>query len=483
MSRLTNEDNESNESKESKEKRTEWTQRSVVYVKPSMTNSLVGEEIVKLSLIDNMLNARGPITYMFYYHAAAASMYPLQLQNQLAYLLNEYRILAGRFLQPDEYGAGAVVLNDAGARFIVGTIDASLDGMLEDIKKSPLNQPASLASTLDKNKQLTEPLLQIKATYFKCRAVCISVAIWHNIVDGSAYSNFMSHWSQICTKGITLSRLIPRIEHGCSASLHSAAMTDTELDASSDVSYCKSYRVYDLSKPSSPVNYGNPILPFPLPECQVNNFLFTNEQLAKLKQKACPADGYISTADALIAHVWRCVILARNSTEGIDDDLIIKHGFAINGRSRLDPPLPAGYTGNVNFFGVATTTVKELLDNDLSYAAGLLRKAVLEMNNEELQHQLKFIRNAVYNEKNGFSSIKYQFWGAFGKDIVSSNMSKYDLYKIDFGAGNPIHVTIAPVAFDGLFRILPTVRNNGVMICIGLRTEHMIEFEKHIYNT
>ena len=51
----------------------------------------------------------------------------------------------------------------------------------------------------------------------------------------------------------------------------------------------------------------------------------------------------ISTNDALVAHLWRTLTRAR----GIPLDTRVICAFALDGRTRLNPPLSPNYFGNV----------------------------------------------------------------------------------------------------------------------------------------
>ncbi|CAI9095826.1 OLC1v1031848C1 [Oldenlandia corymbosa var. corymbosa] len=80
------------------------------------------------------------------------------------------------------------------------------------------------------------------------------------------------------------------------------------------------------------------------PKLRERFFHFSAGSLAKLKAKAnaeCNTTK-ISTLQALSAHVWRCIIRARNCPP--DQETSCR--MAINDRQTLNPPLPVDYVGN-----------------------------------------------------------------------------------------------------------------------------------------
>lgn len=99
----------------------------------------------------------------------------------------------------------------------------------------------------------------------------------------------------------------------------------------------------------------------------VRVFKFTPKQMATLKQIAVEAktDVTFSSYEMLSGHIWKCVTQARNLQHSQETKLFI----ATDGRSRLVPPLPKGYFGNVIFTCTPIATAGELVANPVTYAA------------------------------------------------------------------------------------------------------------------
>ncbi|CAG8792138.1 11356_t:CDS:2, partial [Gigaspora rosea] len=96
---------------------------------------------------------------------------------------------------------------------------------------------------------------------------------------------------------------------------------------------------------------------------------------------------WISTNDALVAHIWRTVTRARK----IDLNTEVFCGFAIDGRDRLIPPIPKSYFGNVNFSGCPKMVVSQLINSLPSSVALQIRKTVTDMNNSRIQSTIDWI--------------------------------------------------------------------------------------------
>jgi shikimate O-hydroxycinnamoyltransferase len=100
----------------------------------------------------------------------------------------------------------------------------------------------------------------------------------------------------------------------------------------------------------------------------VRVFKFTKEQIGTLKSMATDDQKKItySSYEMLSGHIWKCVTQARKLHGSQETKLFI----ATDGRSRLIPPLPKGYFGNVVFTATPMSTSNELVDKPLTYAAG-----------------------------------------------------------------------------------------------------------------
>ena len=84
-----------------------------------------------------------------------------------------------------------------------------------------------------------------------------------------------------------------------------------------------------------------------------------------LKTMVNTADGKTNYSTYLIltAHIWRCMSKAR----GLADDQATKLIIGVDGRARLNPPVPQKYFGNTVFFTTPIALCGELLSETLGH--------------------------------------------------------------------------------------------------------------------
>ncbi|KAH7425197.1 hypothetical protein KP509_11G043700 [Ceratopteris richardii] len=218
-----------------------------------------------------------------------------------------------------------------------------------------------------------------------------------------------------------------------------------------------------------------PDLPTSWPQCVSKIFSFTPSSIDELRRQAC-SDVSLnhSRFEVLAAHLWRGVIRARD----LDPEQEIRFGTAVDGRKRLDPPLPEDYFGNVNFYGYTSWKAGELVENSLSFAADLVKAAIAKVDNAHIRSALDWIA-----KQDTPKSVVAAFCTPF-IDLAMTSWWRFPLYDLDFGWGNPSHVRIPTFAFDGLIILLPSPAGSGhVDALIGLQAKQMPKFEEYISNS
>nr|XP_027190533.1 uncharacterized acetyltransferase At3g50280-like [Cicer arietinum] len=291
--------------------------------------------------------------------------------------------------------------NNPGARFIYATLDVSISHIL-----SPVDVPPFVDSFFDLNKATnhdghTLPLLSIQVTEL-IDGVFIGCSMNHCIGDGTSFWNFFNVWSEI-------------FQH--------------ENDVHVHVSHNRWF----------PNGYGPPTnLPFKHHEEFINKYESPNFRdrffhftcIAKLKQKANKEykTTKISSFQALSAHVWRCVTRAR----GLRDDQKTSCKLAINNRLRMEPPLPKEYFGNSVDVVSTETSVKELVENDLGWAAWKVHMSVVNHDDREVREMIqKWLEDPVV----------YQLGRHFDPySITVSSSPRFNMYGNEFGMGKAVAV-------------------------------------------
>lgn len=88
-----------------------------------------------------------------------------------------------------------------------------------------------------------------------------------------------------------------------------------------------------------------------------------------------------SRFEILVAHMWRCLCKAR----GLSGDQASKLHIASNGRSRLNPPVPSAYIGNVIFPTASVALSGNIQSEPLRYMVERIHNTIKRTDNEYLK--------------------------------------------------------------------------------------------------
>lgn len=208
----------------------------------------------------------------------------------------------------------------------------------------------------------------------------------------------------------------------------------------------------------------------------VSIFKLTRDQLNTLKGKAKEGGNTTtySSYEMLAGHVWRSVCKAR----GLPDDQETKLYIATDGRSRLQPPLPPGYFGNVIFTATPLAVAGDLQSKPTWFAASRIHDALVRMDNDYLRSALDFLElqpdiSALVRGAHTFKC----------PNLGITSWVRLPIHDADFGWGRPIFMGPGGIAYEGLSFIIPSSTNDGSLsVAISLQSEHMKHFEEFIYD-
>ncbi|KAJ4709554.1 Hydroxycinnamoyl-CoA shikimate/quinate hydroxycinnamoyl transferase [Melia azedarach] len=187
------------------------------------------------------------------------------------------------------------------------------------------------------------PFLMIQVTRFKCGGVCLGFRLCHKLADGTSYFHFINSWAEM-TRGVPIS--IPPF------------FDRTTVDVGVPSSPTFPHIEYDPPPPmNSPAQNLGTISTaiLKLSPDQINTLKL------KLKKDHGSTINY-SRFEILAAHIWRCVCKAR----GLFHDQASKLYVPVNGRTKLKPPIPSGYVGNVVFITTPVASSGDILSESLS---------------------------------------------------------------------------------------------------------------------
>jgi len=216
----------------------------------------------------------------------------------------------------------------------------------------------------------------------------------------------------------------------------------------------------------------------PEPTC-AKILTITSDQLRTLKNKSRKdvADGSTinySTFETLAAHIWQCTCKAR----GITNDQATKLHIPTDGRSRLNPPLPAGYCGNALFTTAVLGLSGEIQSKPLVHTIAKIRGALKRMDNEYLRSAIDYL-----HVQPNLEALKRGPHTFNNPNINIVSWMTMPIYDADFGWGRPSFMGPAVVLFEGMAYITRSPSNDGsFMIFICLESNHMELFKKFFYD-
>ncbi|XP_065850160.1 shikimate O-hydroxycinnamoyltransferase-like [Euphorbia lathyris] len=372
------------------------------------------------------------------------------LKDALSEVLVPFYPAAGR-LGEDENGRIHINCNGNGALFI----EAETTSFLHHFGDfTPCSDMLHLVPDFDSYDDISSyPLFSVQLTRFGCGSVCIGVSVHHIVVDGISAIHFINSWSDIA-RGIPITNP-PFIDR-------------TLLDARVPPTPTYHHIEYDppptMMNTSSQTHDSKPI--------STKMFKITRDQLTTLKSKINSGIKY-STYEILTAHIWHCVCKARE----LCNDQAVKLFIPTDGRFRFDPPLPAGYFGNVQFTTTVLSSANEIESSQLDQIVEKIHKSLKKKDDGYLRSALDYLKKQpdLTVVRRGPHTFKCP-----NMDIVS--WTSLPLYDADFGWGKPIYMGRAKVSSEGMACIVRGPNNdNTLSLIIGLHANHMDSFHNLFY--
>ncbi|KAL0311396.1 UNVERIFIED_CONTAM: Benzyl alcohol O-benzoyltransferase [Sesamum angustifolium] len=204
------------------------------------------------------------------------------------------------------------------------------------------------------------PLLLIQVTRLKCGGFIFATRLNHTISDAVGLVQILSAIGELA-RGAK----IPSVQPVWRRDL---------LSARDPPHISCTHREYD----DVPAADGTLVPP---DDMVYRSFFFGAAEISALRQRLPPHLRQCSTFELLTACLWRCRTIAISP----DPTKEVRILCAVNSRNRFNPPLPAGYYGNVLVLGVAIATVENLTRNPLAYAFELVRKAKASITEEYMK--------------------------------------------------------------------------------------------------
>ncbi|KAM7505294.1 hypothetical protein LguiB_004198 [Lonicera macranthoides] len=326
------------------------------------------------------------------------------IRDALSKILVHYYPLAGRLVVGTDQKL-AVECTGQGAVFVEAEANYTLQQVIIDENRVP--HPSIHEKLVyhfaGANDMLGTPPLMAQVTKFKCGGFVLGVCINHTILDGHGAMQFMNSWSEIA--------------------------------------------------------WGFPLSIRPCLDRSIQ------DKIKQIKAKADDECGYPanhSSFETLSAFVWR----ARTKALKLHPDQRIKLLLAVDGRSRLNPPLPEGYFGNGVVFAHVLCSAEEVIEKPLSDTMRLVKEAIGMITD-------KYIRSTIdYLEVTRARSF-------LAATVLISSWSRLSFNTTDFGWG--VSVAYGTTSFpqkEAIFFLAHGAESKSVNVLAGLPAPSMDIFQQ-----
>ncbi|KAF7052047.1 hypothetical protein CFC21_060206 [Triticum aestivum] len=382
----------------------------------------------------------------------------------LAKALAVYREWAGRIGDgPD--GRRSVLLNDAGARFVEATVDAP---MAVSLPSGPSPEVRRLHPRIDDG---PVELVQVQLTRFSCGSLAVGFAGHHQIADGQATANFLAAWG-LATRRLPLSPL-PVCDRGTRFAPRDPPLVEyphqeVEYRAPAPNKKCD----VAVDEEEEEIGFGTA----GHDKVKVHRMHLSKDFVARLKAQASsglpPLRRSYTTFQSVVAHLWRAITAAR----GLGAGVTTKVRISVNGRTRMRPPVPRDYFGNVVLWAFPRSDAGDLVSRPVGHAAELVYRAVADVDDTYFR---SFVDFAAEGEAEGLVPTADSEQAVLCPDLEVDAWLGINFHGLDFGGGGPFRVMPTYYPMEGSLFLVPSALGDGSMEAyVALFHNHLEEFKR-----
>ncbi|XP_020165075.1 fatty alcohol:caffeoyl-CoA acyltransferase-like [Aegilops tauschii subsp. strangulata] len=366
------------------------------------------------------------------------------IMDALGRVLVHYYPFQGSLVVSADDGRLSVRNDRRGVPFVVADADCELKEVGDVVLSAP--DAAAVQEQLvfvgrsnseeKEDDELGAPLLSVQVTRFRCGGFVLGLAMNHCLADGVAAAEFLRSWAEMA-RGVPLSSP-PFLDRTVLRARTSptVAFPHEEFAEMEDVSGLAGLRE----------------------EPRVHRaFAIDADRLARLKRQACACSTFV----ALTAFVWRATSRAMRMRPEQKSKLM----FAVDGRWRVDPPLPRGFCGNAVVFACCVSTAGDLLGGPVSAAARWIQDAIRRTADA-------FIRSAIdYVEVDGGRAP------SMTATTLVTAWNRLGFHAADFGWGEAAQSGPAELPRGEVVMFMRDVRDGSIVVLLGLPRSCMQEFQ------
>ncbi|CAL5347825.1 unnamed protein product [Camellia sinensis] len=367
--------------------------------------------------------------------------------------------------------------NDEGVPFFEAQVQSSLDHV---VGQSNSNSPLNCLFPYPDFDHAGDLLLAVQLNFFNCGGMAIALDLSaskiqakrlctsHKIADALSTVMFMKFWATI-SRGDHSNLVYPQFG---SANIFPPTLNPNTNHHKHGVGTTK-----------------NKII--------AKSFVFSDSAISTLKAKYTPTTPTTTVTannktihnnptrvEALSTFIW-CRYKAATRGEAVCGEGIrypVVQG--VNLRTRLNPPLPNSYYGNLSRFSIALlappTLEKGAIGEDHRSLVTQMRDGIRKVNSDYVRK----LQEGGGGGMGGLNSKKEEGGnkggGGGGEAVftfVFSSIARFPLYETDFGWGRPVWVTMGVVNLDHAITFLPTKSGDGIEALIFMNKGDLAKLE------
>ncbi|XP_027359007.1 omega-hydroxypalmitate O-feruloyl transferase-like [Abrus precatorius] len=405
-----------------------------------------------LSNIDKVLNFDVETVHFFGAHKDfPPDVVTQRFKDALEDALVVYDFLGGRLKINSHTNRLEMDCNAEGAGFVVASSDYRLDQIGELDYPNP-----SFAQLVHKNKdflkQADDPLCVAQVTSFKCGGFAIGISTSHTTFDGISFKTFLDNIASIAAK-------TPLAVTPC----HDRHLLAAQSPPRVRFSHPEMLKIGDL-----PPGLESCIFEVSSEQLDFKVFKLSSNDITKLKEKAkakasvnggtCCSSARVTGFNVITAHIWRCKALSGDDDPNRSSTIL----YAVDIRSRLNPPLPKSYAGNAVLTAYATAKCKEIKEGPFLRLVEMVTEGANRMTNEYAKSIID--------------------WGEVNKgfpngEVLVSSWWRLGFEEVEYPWGKPKYC--CPVVYqrkDIILLFPPSDGGDGVSIIVALPPKEMEKF-------
>ncbi|MFI2186399.1 acyltransferase [Streptomyces sioyaensis] len=364
------------------------------------------------------------------------------LRSSLTRVLASYPLLSGR-AERDADGVLQVLCNDSGVHFEEENSSADMTSCT-----LPRNRKPSLNTFLPKASVVRlvgegVPLLAVKLTHLAGGGSVLGVHMKHVLADGQAYTQFLVDWA-------AEHRGLP-YRTPC----HDRWLLDSLADGTAPQERDHNSRFVVASRREKYALLSRMALT--AQRLRTTTCRFGASELRAMKQAATAhlPYGWISTSDALTAHLWHLLGRLRARSAGPVERL----GLLVDFRSYLTE-IPENYWGNTITCTELRLPVSEIQNCSLGKTARLIRESMSENTAANARDEIAYLREQrlAGRERKVMPRMLYR---AYTNLLQVNDRAKLPFYDLDFGSGTPVRCELPHVPIPWAAQIMPTPEKDG----------------------